>query len=306
MTDNNCILIVGVTGTVGREVLKAVQTKDLRIRVLVRSKLRATGLPSDVEIVEGDLSDAVAVKRALKGVRAAFYLSPHLDDEEFIAQQFTELCNEYSVRMVFVGVHIDGATRLSRWLKRTVFGMVMSHYKAKLRLSERVRQLASDVVILMPTNFYQNDELIRTSLLENDIFAQPLGFKGVNRVDAQDIGEAAVRALTDQSVLAGAYPLVGPESLTGPQCAAVWSHVTGRSITYCEDDALWESLASSQLVGKKLIDILQTYRLIRKFRLSTSPKMLAVTSELLGRPPTSYQDYVETTLKQWQAKMKAP
>jgi uncharacterized protein YbjT (DUF2867 family) len=301
MNEKHCILIVGATGTVGREVLKAASSRGLRIRVLVRSRVRVLELPEHVEIVEGDLSDPIAVQRSLEGVSAAFYLSPHLDDEEKIAEQFTVFCNARSIRMVFVGVHVDGANRLIRWIKRTAFGIVMGHYKAKLRLSESVRQLGSDVVILMPTNFYQNDELIRASLLQRHVFAQPLGFKGINRVDSKDIGEAAVRALTDISILAGAYPVVGPESLTGPQCASVWGDAIGQSVTYCEDDAVWEPLVKSSLEGKKLIDILNTYRLIRKLKLSTTPKQVAATQKLLGRPPRSYQTYVEETFEQWRS-----
>jgi hypothetical protein len=196
-------------------------------------------------------------------------------------------------------VHIDGANRLSRLIKRTAFEAVMSHYKSKLRLSERMRQASIDAVILMPTNFYQNDELILTSLLEHHIFPQPLGLKGINRVDAEDIGEVAVRALTDPTILSGAYPVVGPESLSGPQCAAVWSAVMDCSVDYCEDDSLWESLLKKNLAGKKRIDLLQTYRLIRKYKLATSAKQLALTEKLLGRPPRNYATYVKETLAQW-------
>jgi len=301
MNDKHCILIVGATGTVGREVLRAARAKGLRIRVLVRSKVRVGEFSSGVDVVEGDLSDPVAVKRSLKGISAAFYLSPHLADEEKIAEQFTKYCNALSIRMVFVGVHVDGASRVSRWIKRTVYGAVMSHYKSKLRLSERVRQLCSDVVILMPTNFYQNDELIRTSILENKVFAQPLGLKGINRVDCKDIGEAGVAALTDSTIVSGAYPIVGPESLTGPQCAAAWSAALGQSVSYCEDDEVWEPLLRLSLDGKKLSDILKTYQLIRKYKLATNSKQVAVTQRLLGRPPRNYQAYVDETLKQWRS-----
>lgn len=300
MDDKPSILIIGATGTVGSEVLKAACARGIRTRVLVRSKMRAGEMPAGVDVMEGDLSDPIAVKHSLEGISAAFYVSPHLENEEQVAEQFTTFCKDRSIRMVFVGVHVDGSTRFSRWLKRTAFGSVMRHYKSKIRLSEGVRQSGSDTVILIPTNFYQNDELVRTSLLENDIFAQPLGLKGINRVDVKDIAKAAVRVLTDKSVSAGAYPIVGPESLTGPQCAAVWSKVSGRPVKYCEDDTLWETLVRSQLVGKKKIDILKTYRLIRKFKLPTSPKMVAATSELLGHPPRSYQTYVEETFQQWQ------
>jgi uncharacterized protein YbjT (DUF2867 family) len=304
LNDNNCILIVGATGTVGREVLKAAAKRNTRIRILVRSKERLLDLPKNVDVVVGDLSDSGSVQRALEGISAAFYVSPHLDNEELIAEQFTLLCNSKSIRIIFVGVHVDGINRCVRWIKRMVFSAVMSHYRSKLRLSERVRQLAEDAVILMPTNFFQNDELIKDSILSDGLFPQPLGLKGINRVDCQDIAEAAMNALTDEKIMAGAYPIVGPKSLTGPECAAIWSNVIGnysigKGVRYCEDDLLWESSLEKNLDGKKRIDLLKTYRLIRKFKLPTYGKHVAITQELLGRPPRSYKTYVEETFAQW-------
>lgn len=300
MDNQDCILIVGITGTVGREVLKAALKKnDLRIRVLVRSKARlnlSKELLDRIEIIEGDLSNPEDIQLSLKGVTAAFYVSPHLENEEQVAEQFTQYCNEYSIRLVFVGVHIDGANRIIRWIKRKVFGVVMNHYQSKLRLSEKVRQLARDVVILMPTNFYQNDELIKNSILNDGVFPQPLGFKGINRVDCEDIGVAAVTALTDKKLNAGAYPIVGPETLSGPHCAAVWSTALGRKVDYCEDDELWEFLLKKNLEGKKRVDLLKTYRLIRRFWLPTLSKQVAITERLLGRPPRNYELYVKETL----------
>lgn len=300
MNDKDCILIIGVTGAVGREVLKAALKKnDLRIRVLVRSKSRLD-LPSEinkrVDMIEGDLSDPEAVQRSLEGVTAAFYVSPHLENEEQVAEEFTEYCNDRSIRLVFVGVHINGANSIIRWIKRSIFGAVMSHYQTKLRLSEKVRQLSSNAVILMPTNFYQNDELIKNCIFEKGLFPQPLGFRGVNRVDCEDIGEAAVRVLTDHSIARGAYPIVGPKTLAGPDCAEVWSKALGRNIKYKEDDALWESLLRNTLDKKKCADLLQTYRQIRRFWLPTFSKQLEITEELLGRPPKNYEIYVKEVI----------
>jgi nucleoside-diphosphate-sugar epimerase len=48
MSDKSSILIIGVASTVGREVLKAACAIGIRTRVLVRSKVRAGEIPSDV------------------------------------------------------------------------------------------------------------------------------------------------------------------------------------------------------------------------------------------------------------------
>lgn len=68
-------------------------------------------------------------------------------------------------------------------------------------------------IVLMPTNFFQNDELFQEELREG-VFVQPF-LRPINRVDVRDVGLAAARASLDPSLPAGAYPVVGPESLDG-------------------------------------------------------------------------------------------
>ena len=76
MNDISCILIVGATGTVGREVLKAAAKRNTRIRVLVRSRESQADFPDDVDVVVGDLSDRGSVQQALEGIES---LEKHVD-----------------------------------------------------------------------------------------------------------------------------------------------------------------------------------------------------------------------------------
>ncbi|MET0594117.1 MAG: hypothetical protein ABW133_15560, partial [Polyangiaceae bacterium] len=122
-------------------------------------------------------------------------------------------CNDAKVRLVFVGVHVDAPTRIGRAARRFLFGRMLAHYRPKFRLSERVRRESHDAVILMPTNFFQNDDLFLDDIAAG-VFRQPFD-RSINRVDVRDIGDAGARALLDPSLPAGAYPLVGPRSLSG-------------------------------------------------------------------------------------------
>jgi len=296
------ILVTGATGTVGREVVRALLARGARVRALVRAPARASALPPDVERVAGDLGDPAAVARALEGTRAAFYVSPHEPDEERLADVFVRGCEASQTRLVFVGVHADAKTRagraVARWMMRLIIGR---HYAAKFRLSERVRRAGVDTILLMPTNFYQNDELFRAELLAGE-YVTPFSKRGINRVDVRDLGEAAARALLAPSIRPGAYAVVGPATLAGTDAAAAWSRALGREVRYTGDDfARFAALAAQRLDGKKRDDFLGSFRVIRKFSMATDPRALAVTTSLLGRPPRAYDAYVRDTLASWHA-----
>lgn len=298
-TRNPLVLVVGATGTVGGAALRSLVVQGARVRALVRSNVDARRFP-DVEVLPGDLRDARAVKRALDGVDAAFFASPHEQGEEELAEAFVRACEAARARLVFVGVHADGATRAGRAFRRFLFGRLLPHYAPKLRISERVRSSGANPVVLMPTNFFQNDEIFREELLEGR-FVQPFA-RPINRVDVRDLGDAAARACLDPSLRSGAYPIFGPRSLDGAACAAKWAAALGRPVAFEDDDARFEAALARELRGKKREDFAASYGALRKLALPTGAKELARTTELLGRPPTDYATYVRDTASRFRAK----
>ena len=63
-------LVTGATGFVGSAVLKALTARGERVRVLVRPSSPRRNLAGvDCEIVEGDMTHAAGMERALRGVR---------------------------------------------------------------------------------------------------------------------------------------------------------------------------------------------------------------------------------------------
>jgi dihydroflavonol-4-reductase len=69
-------LVTGATGTVGHAIVRELLRRGRAVRALVRSRERArTCLPPAVELVEGDVTDAAAVRRAMDGCRSAHHAS---------------------------------------------------------------------------------------------------------------------------------------------------------------------------------------------------------------------------------------
>lgn len=284
------VLILGATGTVGEEVTRACLAKSVSVRALVRSEASAQKLPPRVEVVRGDLRDEGALERAMKGMSSVFYVSPHEADEEELAARVVRACEKAGARLVFVGVHVDGS-RVGRAFKRFMYGRMLAHYAPKFRLSEYVRTNAKNAILLMPPNFFQNDELFIDEILSG---TYRIAFdKPVNRVDVRDLGEAAARALTDDTMPGGAYPVEGPESLTGAECAAIWGEALGRPVRYDDDRARFDEALARKVSGKKLSDFSASFGILRNYELRASEEEMRRTVALLGRAPTRYRDYVK-------------
>jgi uncharacterized protein YbjT (DUF2867 family) len=295
---NELVLVVGATGTVGGATARELLARGGRVRALVRDKRRAVDL-AGAELVEGDLRDTQAFQGLLAGVHTAFYVSPHEPDEEQLARDFTRACEDQGVRLVFVGVHIDAKLRWVRTLLRLYLGRLMPAYVPKLRLSERARNSKTNAVVLMPTNYFENDELFRDDLVQGS-FLQPFD-RPFNRVAVQDLAEVAAKVCLDRGFPAGAYPVIGPESLDGPACAAAWTGALGREVAYRTSDGAFEAAVLRAASGKKSRDLMSSYAAIRKMELPTSKKDLARTTALLGRPPTAYAAYVQDRARAWAA-----
>jgi uncharacterized protein YbjT (DUF2867 family) len=261
MSQSQPILVVGATGSVGREVLAALLARDATVRVLVRDAARVADLPPSVQRHVGDLRDPAQVATALAGVQAAFYVSPHEPDEIALATAFVRACEAAGVRLVFAGVHIDQPNRWLRAVQRTMFGLLMPTYRGKLRIGERIARSAARPVVLAPTNFMQNDEIFRDDIVAG-VFPEPLA--GINRVDLRDVGAIAADALLRPDFPTGVYSVVGPETLSGRQCAQTWARALGRPVRYAgDDDAAWTAAYRRRLTGRKLTDWLSSFRLLK-------------------------------------------
>ena len=70
------VLVTGATGYVGGRLVPRLLERGHQVRVLVRDEARLQGRPwaGRVEVVRGSLEDEEALRRALEGVEAAYYL----------------------------------------------------------------------------------------------------------------------------------------------------------------------------------------------------------------------------------------
>lgn len=223
------ILVTGATGRVGRQVVQQLVERDAAVRVLVRDPSKAD-FPAGVEVVQGDLLDIDALRAAFTGVSTLFLLNAVAGDEFTQALIALNIARESGVeRVVYLSViHADRFVNVP-------------HFAVKSGAERMIQQMGFSATILRPAYFIDNELTIKDVILTHGVYPMPIGGKGLAMVDARDIAEVAAIELIRRDQAPGKLPietinLVGPDTLTGADVAAIWSDVLGRPVAYGGDD----------------------------------------------------------------------
>src|SRR4029077_4381996 len=156
------ILVTGGTGTVGKEVVKALLRRGASVRVLTRNK--EAKLPDGAEVAIGDLSDPVSVAERIKGVDELFLLIGNVADE------FTQALTAYGLAKKAGLKHV---TYLSVF-KADQF-LDVPHFGAKYAVEEAIRVGGMPYTILRPGYFVQNERQLKPVLTRPGIYPIPAG-----------------------------------------------------------------------------------------------------------------------------------
>jgi len=281
-------LVMGATGEVGREVVRALRGRDAAVRCLVR-KPRNLGTEEAI----GDLTDRASLDRALSGCDSAVFITPHHENEAQLGYNFVDACEAAKLRrIVFISaLHPTFRSLRTQRVVDALVGLIGPHYRAKLAVERRVRATSMSPVILNPTNFFQNDE-IGFPEIQAGVYPHPLGTKPACRIDCRDIGDAAARAILDD-VRAGNYALVSAGTWTGASCAALWAEALGKDVRYAGDDIEpWKKTIGARMDAARAADFGRTYKVIQRFGIPENARALARSEKILGRPPRDYRSYV--------------
>ncbi|WP_410014035.1 SDR family oxidoreductase [Sodalis sp. RH24] len=279
------ILVTGATGTVGRQVVEQLVKRGADVRAFVRDPAKAN-FPAGVGIVQGDLLDVDALRAALSGVSTLFLLNAVVADEFTQALIALNLARDAGIeRIVYLSViHSDRYANVP-------------HFAGKFAVERMIEQLGLTATILRPAYFINNDVTIKDVVTSHGIYPMPIGSKGLAMIDARDVGEIAAIELLRREKSAAALPLerinlVGPETLTGPDVAAIWTDVLGRPIAFPGNDtAGFEHSLRQFMPGWMAYDMrLMGERFLTEGMLPDAGDVERLTT-LLGRPLRSYRAF---------------
>jgi uncharacterized protein YbjT (DUF2867 family) len=156
---------------------------------------------------------------------------------------------------------------------------------------QAVRASGADLTILRSTWFAQNfsEDYLLEPVLSGEI-ALPAGDTPEPFVDADDIADVAVAALTEDGHSGQLYELTGPRLLTFAEAAAEIAKATGREVRYVPVSIQeYAAAAAEQGVPGEVIDVL-TY-LFGEVLDGRNAHLADGVQRALGREPRDFADY---------------
>src|ERR1700693_868555 len=283
------ILVTGGTGRVGSEVVKELQKRNADIRLLVRKNDAPT--PAGVEAVIGDLLDPVSVEKAMDGVDKLYLLNAVLPDELTQGLIAYDLAKKLKLRHIVY----HSVFRVERFKD-------VPHFASKLAIENALREFDVPFTIMRPNYFSQNDATLKDALTKAGIYPMPLGQVGISAVDIRDIAEATAIALTPGGHLGKTYNLNGPEVLSGPKMASIWSGLLGKDIRYSGDDMdAFEEQMRKRAPSWSAFDIRMMFQGYLERGFAAEAGDVETLTELLGHTPRRYEDFAKETASLWKA-----
>ena len=282
------ILVVGGTGTVGREVVQRLAAQAVQAKVLTRSTEKAGTLPLDATI--GDLDRPETLGPAFAGIDAAFILAAVGPNETTQALNAVTAARAAGVgRMVYLSVAMPPGAD------------VIPFFATKRPVEQAVRESGAAWTILRPNNFFQSDLPLRDVIARQGLYPSPLGSRGLNRVDVRDVADAAVTALTKPG-FEGVISLHGPRGLTGTEVARVYGEALGRPVRYAGDDLdAWERSVAGQVPDWLVAGLRSMYDYFQREGLHGSGTEFAAQQRILGRAPRTFESFVQELAPAWKA-----
>ena len=283
------ILAIGGTGTVGSHVVQQLVERGATVRALVRDKQSAAKLSKHVEPAIGDALDPVAVNKAIDGVDKLYLLNAVVPDELTQGLIAYDLARKHKLKQivyhsVFKAEHFKD----------------VPHFASKAVIEDAIKTFGVPYTIIRPNYFYQNDEKLKGVLMGAGIYPMPLGTPGISAVDVRDIAEAAAVALTAEGHLGKTYNLNGPEVLSGPKIASIWSRLLGKEVKYPgEDMDGFEAQMRQQAPAWSAFDIRMMFQGYLERGFVAEAGDIETLTGLLGHPPRRYEDFARETARKW-------
>lgn len=221
------ILVLGASGTVGRPLVKGLIARGEAVKA-------ASRLGQPVEGAQGtpfDFGKPQTYDAALDGVNRAYVLMPagYLNVQALLLP-FIQAAASRKVKVVFqsvIGVDADDA---------------IPYRQVEIALENA----GTPYVILRPNWFSDNFHTFWKQGLDHGQIALPAAEGKTSFIDARDIADSAIAALTSDAFDGKAFNLNGPEALTYAEAAQILSEVVSKPLRYTatSDEAFIEMLKS--------------------------------------------------------------
>jgi uncharacterized protein YbjT (DUF2867 family) len=210
------VLVTGATGRVGRHVVDGLLASGASVRALTRHPTDC-GLPPEVDVVRGDLSDPKTVAAGLTDVDRV-YLFPVPDALEAALAVMAAadvrrivLLSSLSV----TGSELDWSGQFHQACERAVVDSGLPH------------------TLLRPGAFMAND-LMWAGQVQAGVVRAAYPHAASAPVDERDIAAVAVAALLEDKYVGDVFPITGPESLSQLERVRLIGEAIGKPVEFVE------------------------------------------------------------------------
>lgn len=285
------ILVTGATGTIGGLLVRELSARSVPVRVLVRSFERAVplrALGSCLDVVEGNLQDRASIEAAFTGIDRVFVCTAPAPDQVVLQGNVVEAAEATGRSIHLVAVSAIGAVppdvplQLAQWHRVT---------------EAQIRSTPLPATILRPQFLMQSLLRVASSIRTDNMLCGSFHHARLPLVDARDVAAVAASVLTTDAPPGGpdaatpSYTLTGPQALSYPEIAALFSKALGRPIRYVDltADVYQEYLMSQKLPQWKVDDLTL---LAHSFQNGHSWPVTSAVAEWTGRPARTLTHFI--------------
>ena len=223
MSSMTRILVIGGTGNIGREVVLRLVANNLPVRALTRQSDEAC-MPSQVEVVPGDLTSPKSLDGCLAGIDAVFLV-------------WTAPLEAFGPALERIAKYVRRIVFLSAPLKTPhPFFQQPNPSRTQTEQIERMIETSGlDWTFLRPGMLASNSRhWWARQICDGDVVRWPYLSVPTAPIDERDIAAVAVRALCDDGHAGAEYVLTGPQSLSQFEQVSTIGRVIGRTLSIQE------------------------------------------------------------------------
>lgn len=285
------ILVTAANGNQGKLLVPKLLAAGASVRACVRTEasqalLRAAGV---ADVIVGDMPDSETLARAMEGVEKVYHIGPTLHPKER--------------EMGFAAIDAARASGVKHFVLSSVLHAITTdliQHKIKRDIEEHLLSSGLEFTILQPSNYMLPLRL--RPVFEQGVFRLSWSLERYQSlVDLGDVTEVAATVLADSEHHAGAtYELVSPGRYTAHDLGKIMSGVLGRDIAV-------EQISADTFFKERIGEPSRfpyEARVMRAISARYSSHDFVgnpnVLTWLLGRPPTTYAQFVQIQLEAYQ------
>jgi uncharacterized protein YbjT (DUF2867 family) len=283
----SCALIIGATGTVGRQVLSQLPATGMQIRALVRNP-DASRLPSQVEVVRGDLTVPETLDRCLDGIETVFLV-------------WTAPSSAVEPALERIAKHARHIVFLSSPHKtpHPFFQQPNPVRGLHAQIEQTIETSGLEWTFLRPGMFAANTlPWWKKQIQTGDVVRWPHTTAPTAPIHERDIAAVAVCALCEDGHAGAEYVLTGPQSLTQAEQVHSIGNAIGRRLRIEEispDEARRELLTMMPVfVINMLLDAWAA-------GIGQPALVTSTVEEITGVPAGTFQDWAGEHAADFQA-----